>query len=127
MSQVQMEETAYRVPVAEGDRTRTGLAIQMIALTFDLPLTAMTGDRLGLKARRARRLAIYLAHVGYGWTLERVSHAFGVNRTTVSVACRWAEDARDDIAIDAALDRMEQTLRLICETPRIGLPTGDPG
>ena len=127
MLQVQMEETAYRVPVAEGDRTRTGLAVQMIALTFDLPLAAMAGDRLGVRACRARWLAIYLAHVGYGWTLERVSHAFGVNRTTASAACRWSEDARDDAAIDAALDRMEQTLRLICETPRVGLPTGGLG
>ena len=127
MLQVQMEETAYRVPVAEADRTRTGLAIQLISLTFDLPMTAMAGDRLGVKACRARWLAIYLAHVGYGWTLERVSHAFGVNRTTASAACRWSEDARDDMAIDAALDRMEQTLRLICETPRVSLPTGGLG
>lgn len=127
MLQVHMQEKAYRVPVAEGDRTRTGLAIQMIALTFDLPLAAMTGDRLAVKACRARWLAIYLAHVGYGWTLERVSHAFGVNRTTASAACRWSEDARDDAAVDAALDRMEQTLRLICEAPRVGLPTGGLG
>lgn len=124
MLQMQVEEGGYRVPVAEGDRTRTGLAMQMIALTFDQPIAAMTGDRLGLKACRARWLAIYLAHVGYGWTLERVSHAFGVNRTTASAACRWSEDARDDAAIDAALERMEQTLRLICETPRVGLPRG---
>ena len=122
--QVQMDEPGYRVPVAEGDRTRTGLAMQMIALTFDLPITAMTGDRLGLKACRARWMAIYLAHVGYGWTLERVSHAFGVNRTTASAACRWTEDARDEPAIDAALDRMEQTLRMICETPRPEFPSG---
>lgn len=127
MLQVQMEEAGYRVPVAEGDRTRTGLAMQLIALTFDLPIAAMTGDRLGIKACRARWMAIYLAHVGYGWTLERVSHAFGVNRTTASAACRWSEDARDDAAIDAALERMEQTLRVICETPQLGLPLGGLG
>ncbi len=126
MLQVEMGEAGYRVPVAERDRTRTALAIQMIALTFDLPMTAMTGDRLGIKACRARWMAIYLAHVGYGWTLERVSHAFGVNRTTASAACRWTEDARDDAAIDAALDRLEQTLRMICETPRPGLPLAGP-
>lgn len=79
-----MEATDYRVPVTEGDRTRAGLAMQLVALTFDVPVTTMTGDRLGGKACRGRWLAIYLAHVGYGWTLERVSHAFAVNRTTAS-------------------------------------------
>jgi chromosomal replication initiation ATPase DnaA len=126
MSQAQTNEQDYRVPVTEGDQTRKGLAMQMIALTFNLPLAAMTGERLSVKACRARWMAIYLAHVGYGWTLERVSHAFGVNRATAGVACRWSEDARDDPAVDAVLDRMEQTLRLICETPRLGRTLGAP-
>jgi len=121
MLQARIHEADYRVPVTERDRTRTGLAMQMIALTFDVPIAAMSGDRLGLKGCRGRWLAIYLAHVGYGWPLERVSHAFGVNRATASAGCRWSEDARDDPAVDAALDRMEQTLRLICETPRLEL------
>jgi hypothetical protein len=119
-----MEETGWRAPVAEGDRTRAGLTMQMVALTFDVPMGAMSGDRLGVKGCRGRWLAIYLAHVGYGWTLERVGHAFGVNRATASAGCRWSEDARDDPAIDAVLDRMEETLRLICETPRLELAVG---
>lgn len=126
MLQAGMEDTDWRAPVTEGDRTRTGLAMQMIALTFDVPIAAMRGERLGLKGCRGRWLAIYLAHVGYGWTLERVSLAFGVNRATASTGCRWSEDARDDPAIDAALDRMEQTLRQICDTPRLELAIGAP-
>lgn len=119
-----MEERDYRVPVTESDRTRAGLAMQLIALTFDVSIAAMTGDRLGGKACRGRWLSIYLAHVGYGWTLERVSHAFAVNRATASAGCRWSEDARDDPGVDAALDRMEQTLRQICDTPRLELAAG---
>ena len=124
MSQAGMEETDWRAPVAEGDRTRVGLAMQLIALSFDVPVAAMSGARLAPRACRARYLAVYLAHVGYGWTLERVGLAFGINRATAGSACRWSEDARDDPAMDAALDRMEQTLRLICDTPRLELSMG---
>ncbi|NBW08138.1 MAG: chromosomal replication initiator DnaA [Caulobacteraceae bacterium] len=119
-----MEETGWRAPVAESDRTRMGLAMQLIAVTFDVPLTAMSGSRLTPKACKARYLAVYLAHVGYGWTLDRVSLAFGINRATAGSACRWSEDARDNPVLDAALDRMEQTLRQICDTPRLELSLG---
>ena len=64
---------------------------------------------------------VSLAHVGYGWPLERVGHAFGVNRATAGVGCRWAEDARDDPAIDGLLDRLEATIRDVCEAPRLEL------
>ena len=110
---------AYRAPVGEGDRIRAGLAMQLIALPTGVAAeTMMSPDRLGLRPTRARWLAMYLAHVGYGWPLERVGHAFGVNRNTVSAGCRWAEDARDDPGIDALLDQLETTVREVCEAPR---------
>ncbi|MGK2910472.1 MAG: hypothetical protein ACSLE1_11835 [Sphingobium sp.] len=111
----------YRVPVSANDRMRAGLALQLIALSIGVPVEEMAGPRLALKACRARWLAMYLAHVGFGWPLERVSHAFGLNRATAGVACRWAEDARDDPALDALLDRLERTIRDICDTPRLEL------
>ena len=115
-------DNGYRVPVAEDDRIRTGLATQLIALSVGVPVDAITArERLGLKACRARWLAMYLAHVGFGWPLERVGHAFGLNRATAGVACRWAEDARDDAAIDALLDRLEVILRDLGEAPRLEL------
>ena len=112
----------YRVPVAEGDRIRAGLAMQLVAVPSGVTAEAMHRcERLGVKACRARRLAMYLTHVGYGWPLERVAHAFGVNRATAGSGCRWAEDARDDEAIDRLLDRLETTIRDVCEAPRLNL------
>jgi len=112
----------YRVPVAEPDRIRTELALQLIALSAGISLAAMGArNRLAPKACRARWLAMYLAHVSFGWPLERVGHAFGLNRATAGAACRWAEDARDDAAIDAVLSRLELILRDIGEAPRLEL------
>ena len=71
------------------------------------------GDYVALSSRtrpracRARWSAMYLAHVSYGWPLERVGHAFGLNRATASTACRWAEDARDDDRYDAVMDGLD--------------------
>ena len=110
--------------VGDEDRIRAGLAMQMVAQAVGVPVEAMQADRtsgvrLGLKACRARWMAMYLAHVGHGWRLERVAHAFGVNRATASVGCRWVEDARDDRALDAVLERLADTLRDLCEAPRV--------
>ena len=33
--------------------------------------------------------------VAFGWTMERVSHVFCVNRASVGAACRWVEDERE--------------------------------
>lgn len=114
---------AYRPLVAEGDRIRAGLAMQLVALPTGVSAeTMMSRERLGLRPTRARWLAMYLAHVGYGWPLDRVGYAFGVNRATVSLGCRWAEDARDDPKLDALMDQLETTVRDVCEAPRPELP-----
>lgn len=113
---------AYRAPTTEGDRIKAGLALQLVAASTGVPAETMTsGDRLGLQACRARRLALYLAHVGFGWPLERVGHAFGLNRATVSNACRWAEDERDRPIIDALMDRLEDCVRRIFDADRCEL------
>lgn len=110
----------YRVPVTDRDHTRAGLALHLVAATTGVSTRTVEGERPGLAALRARRLAMYLAHVGYGWTVERVAHAFGLNRSTAAKACTWAEDQRDQPAIDALLDTLEGCLRMI-------LDGGDPG
>ncbi|HAV50726.1 MAG TPA: chromosomal replication initiator DnaA, partial [Brevundimonas sp.] len=92
---------SYRVPVTEADRIRAGLALHLVAACTGVSAEQMAGtDRLPPPACRARWLAFYLAHVAYGWPLERVGHAYGVNRATVAGACCWAEDARDRPALD---------------------------
>ena len=111
----------YRVPVPEEDRIRAGLVAQLVALRTGIAVEIGPQERIGLIASRARRLAVYLAHVGYGWPLERVGHAFGVNRTTASMACRWAEDMRDRADIDGMLDQLDQMLRDLTEAQTIDL------
>jgi chromosomal replication initiation ATPase DnaA len=114
----------YRVPVAETDRIRAALAVQLIAAATGVSAERMCARRhRGSRACRARWLALYLAHIAFGWPLERVGHAFGLNRATVSAACRWAEDERDRPALDVWLDRLEACARDICDAPACDLPT----
>lgn len=109
----------YRPTVSDGDRIRAELALRMVAATTGVPADQMlAGERLALRACRARWMALYLSHVGYGWPLERVGHAFGLNRATVGAACRWAEDERDRPLFDATLERMERCLRDLLDAPR---------
>tara|TARA_R110002124_G_scaffold161732_1_gene328954 strand:+ start:202 stop:558 length:357 start_codon:yes stop_codon:yes gene_type:complete len=114
----------YRVPVAELDRIRAALAIQLIATATGVSAERITARRhRGSRACRARWLALYLAHIAFGWPLERVGHAFGLNRATVSAACRWVEDERDRASLDVWLDRLEACARDICDAPACELPT----
>lgn len=115
-------ETTYQVPVTDGDRARAGLVQQLIALCFGVPVDGIRArGRLGLKECRARWAALYLAHIGYGWPLERVGHVFGVTRATAGLGCRWAEDARDDPEFDSLLDRLTDLVRDVCDAPTLEL------
>jgi chromosomal replication initiation ATPase DnaA len=113
---------AYRVPVREEDRIKAGLALQLIAAATGVPRERMEGERLEGRACRARRLAMYLAYITFGWPMERVGHAFGLNRTTAAAACRWAEDERDRPALDAVLDRLERCVRDVLDGPICEVP-----
>lgn len=117
-----MEET-YRAPVAHGDRIRAGLALQMVAASTGVPVERMNArNRLEGQACRARWLAMYLAHVTFGWPLERVGLAFGLNRSTAAAACRWVEDGRDGRGLDDLLARLERCVREILDIPVRELP-----
>lgn len=108
---------AYKAPVTDADCTRAGLALHLVAASTGVSIREVgrNGGRLSMAALRARRLAMYLTHVSYGWTLERVGHVFGMNRATASAACRWAEDQRDQPALDALLETLEGCLRAIMD------------
>ena len=116
-------EDAYRVPVRREDRIKAGLALQLVAASTGVPKERMeSGRRLEGKACRARWLAMYLAYVTFGWPMDRVGHAFGMNRATAAAACRWAEDGRDWQALDDLLDRLERCARAVLEAPACELP-----
>lgn len=75
--------------------------------------------RMSRTAVRVRRVSLYLAHVALGWPLERVGHAFGINRQTVGTACARIEDARDEPHLNDLLDQLAQTIQTLCETPPV--------
>ena len=113
----------YRAPVRQEDRIRAGLALQLVAASTGVPKERLESrQRLEGKACRARWLAMYLAYVTFGWPMERVAHAFGLNRATAAAACRWAEDGRDRTTFDDLLDRLERCARDVLEAPPCELP-----
>jgi hypothetical protein len=59
----------------------------------------------------ARQVAMYLTHVAFGLSLQRVATAFGRDRSTVAYACSLIEDRRDDPYLDDMLDQLEAALR----------------
>ena len=73
--------------------------------------------RLTAPALRARRVSMYLAHVALGWQLERVGHAFGVNRQTAANAATRIEDARDHEALNQLLEELEDTIHTVVDAP----------
>ena len=114
---------AYRVQVTVADRIKAGLALQMVAATTGVPVEVMTARaRLSGAAGKARWLALYTAYFTFGWPLDRVAHAFGLNRATAAAACRWAEDGRDHPAVDALLERLELCVSQLLEAPTCELP-----
>lgn len=113
----------YRTPASGGDRLKAGLALQLVAAATGVPVEQMTGGvRRGGQACRARWLAMYLAHTAFGWPIERVGLAFGLNRATASQACRWAEDERDRPWLDDMMNLLERLVRELFDIPHRELP-----
>ena len=113
---------AYRAPVREADRCKAGLALHLVAARTGASPDRMTaGRRIDPLNARSRWLAMYLSHVAFGWSLERVGHVFGLNRATAGAACRWAEDARDALVIDDLLTELEGCIQALYQAPRCEL------
>jgi len=108
----------YRVPVSDEDRLKAGLAIHLVAArTGARPERMISGRRLDPRSSKARWLAMYLSHIAFGWTLERVGHVFGLNRATAGAACRWVEDERDGDAVDDLLNQLEACIQSLYQAP----------
>ena len=94
---------------ATADRLAARRVIEAtVAASFDLPVA-----ELGAATRRqapvafARRVAMYVAHVGLGMSLTETGALFGRDRTTAAHACRVVGDRRDDGDLDCLLDAIE--------------------
>lgn len=68
-------------------------------------------DRGSARIALARQVAMYLCHVGFALSLQRVALAFGRDRSTVAHACHAIEDKREEPKFDrwiASLEAMVQ-------------------
>jgi chromosomal replication initiation ATPase DnaA len=93
------------------DIARARFACDAVAFAFGCD-AHLQGTTRGTSATAfARQAAMYLTHVAFGMSLQRVAIAFARDRSTVSYACRTVEDRRDDAAFDDLLDQLEASLR----------------
>lgn len=103
--------SSYRPTARPEDRARADLVAGLVSVATGVPAQAILGEGGRTPAVvQARRMAIYLTHVAYGWPLERVAHALRRNRTSVGIACRRVEDDRDAPAVDARLEALTRVL-----------------
>jgi chromosomal replication initiation ATPase DnaA len=92
-------------------RSHIALCGAAAAASLAIPQTKLAASRGTQRVARARQIAIYLAHVGFGLNYTRLGEAFGRDRTTIRHACFRIEDARDELNFDRALDFLEGALR----------------
>jgi len=93
---------------------RVALTQEIIARALDVPVGELRAPtRRKAQVALARQIAMYLAHVAFGFSLSAVGQHFGRDRTTAAHACRQVEDRRDDRDFDVLLDRLEGALRAI--------------
>jgi chromosomal replication initiation ATPase DnaA len=59
----------------------------------------------------ARQVAMYLCHVAFEFSLQRVAIAFGRDRSTVAHACHLIEDKREDDRFEFWITGLELMLR----------------
>jgi chromosomal replication initiation ATPase DnaA len=93
-------------------RSHIALCGAAAAACLAIPQAAIAAMPRTQRVARARQIAIYLAHVGFGLNYTHLGQAFGRDRTTIRHACFRIEDARDEIRFDRALDFLEGALRL---------------
>lgn len=67
-------------------------------------------DRGSSDVAFARQVAMYLCHVGFELSLQRVAIAFGRDRSTVAHACHAIEDRRDEPQFEVWIGALEGML-----------------
>lgn len=96
------------------DRDGAHLAAGLARYALGIPAARIIGGgRSSLEVSRARHVAMYLAHVGFGMSLGRVADAFERDRSTVAHGCRVVEDRRDDPQFDAWMEALETSIEVM--------------
>jgi Bacterial dnaA protein helix-turn-helix len=93
------------------DAARARFACDAASFALGCEDNLLVQGRGGAKAAFARQVAMYLTHVAFGMSLQRVATAFARDRSTIAHACHVIEDRRDDASFDNLLDQLEAALR----------------
>jgi Bacterial dnaA protein helix-turn-helix len=93
------------------DHARARFACDAAAFALGCDAQLLIEGRGNAQVAFARQVAMYLTHVAFGLSLQRVATAFLRDRSTVAYACHAIEDRRDDPKLDDMLDQLEASLR----------------
>ena len=87
------------------------ILVARVSRTFRVRETAILAPgRATAREALARHVAMYLAHVLFGWTYAEIGGRFGRHRTCVNYACARGEDRRDEERFDARISRLERRI-----------------
>jgi Bacterial dnaA protein helix-turn-helix len=93
------------------DYARARFACDAAAFALGCQEDLLAEGRGSVSVAFARQVAMYLTHVAFGMSLQRVGFAFARDRSTIAHACHLIEDRRDNTAFDNMLDQLEASLR----------------
>lgn len=93
------------------DVARARFACEAVGFAMGSETSLLQEGRGNVATSFARQIAMYLTHVAFGMSLQRVATSFGRDRSTVAYACHLIEDRRDDAKLDDLLDQLEASLR----------------
>ena len=103
---------ARRAAEADLDRARAAFVTHLVAMATGVEPQAMVrGLRVRGKLAEARAISIYLLHVGFALSQNRVAAAFQRDRTTISHALQKVEVLRERTEIDDVVSRLEACVR----------------
>jgi chromosomal replication initiation ATPase DnaA len=93
------------------DIARARFACDAAAFALGCKEDLLSHGRGSVHVSFARQVAMYLTHVAFGMSIQRVAIGFARDRSTVAYACHIIEDRRDDPSFDTILDQLEASLR----------------
>lgn len=83
-----------------------------VAGVFAVERSQLSQPTRGLqRVAQARQVAMYLAHVGLGYSMRDTGDLFDRDRTTVAHAVRMVEEKRECPAFDEAMGALEGIVR----------------
>ena len=112
------ESGAERPTVDPADRARADFLTYLVSVATGIEAPRIASrTRSSTRVARARQVAMYLAHIGFAWSMKRVGDAFGRDRSTASHAVKRVEDLRDQPGFDVLLESLESCVRAAPKRP----------